>query len=165
MTVEDTELYHTWRNDMEVMRSTSPSLDTYHLDSTVDFVQQILGTNSSKCYIIQEKHLQTPIGITSLINIDDKNRNAECIIDIGEKEYWGKGYGTEAMKLLLDFAFLELNMHRVSLSVFSFNKNAIHLYEKIGFSNEGKSRQSLFREGKWHDTIHMGLLQNEYIKQ
>ncbi|MEC3557614.1 GNAT family protein, partial [Bacillus thuringiensis] len=71
-------------------------------------------------------------------------------------------YGSEAMKLLLDYAFLELNLHRVSLRVFSFNHKAIKLYEKIGFVHEGSSRQSLYRNGAWHDIVHMGLLQSEY---
>ncbi|SCW28796.1 Protein N-acetyltransferase, RimJ/RimL family [Paenibacillus tianmuensis] len=162
-TADDAELYHAWRNDLEVMRSTSPSLDIYDLEETRQFVHQvILGSASSKSYILVDKTSATPFGITSLIHIDPKNRNAECIIDIGNKTYWGKGYGTEAIKLLLDYAFLELNLHRVSLRVFSFNDRAIKLYEKLGFRREGISRQSLFREGAWHDIIHMGLLQHEY---
>ncbi|MMZ45984.1 Spermidine N(1)-acetyltransferase [compost metagenome] len=166
MTEEDAELYHIWRNDLEVMRSTSPFLDIYHFEATKEFVNQvILGSHTSKSYMMLERKTETPIGVTSLINIDYKNRNAECIIDIGNKNYWGKGYGAEALKLLLDYAFLEMNLHRVSLRVFSFNQRAIKLYEKVGFQHEGRSRQSLFREGTWHDVIHMGILQNEYVKR
>ncbi|AUJ24140.1 Spermidine N(1)-acetyltransferase [Virgibacillus dokdonensis] len=98
-----------------------------------------------------------------MINIDQKNRNAECIIDIGEKDYWGRGVGKEALKLLLDYAFLELNFHRVSLRVFSFNERAIQLYRKLGFKQEGVSRQALFQNGNWHDMIHMAILQQEYM--
>jgi RimJ/RimL family protein N-acetyltransferase len=72
--------------------------------------------------------------------------------------------GSEGLKLLLDFAFYEMNLHRVSLEVFSFNDRAIRLYNRIGFQEEGKSRQSLFRNGDWHDIIHMGLLQKEYFE-
>ncbi|MFM1651774.1 GNAT family N-acetyltransferase [Brevibacillus sp. B_LB10_24] len=163
MTADDAELYHRWRNDLEVMRSTSPALDIYHFEATRDFVQHvILGSDSAKSYIIHARESDQPIGITSLVNIDYKNRNAECIIDIGEKEYWGRGYGTESLRLLLDYAFRELNLHRVSLRVFSFNQNAIKLYEKIGFKHEGRARQALFRDGTWHDIVHMGILQSEY---
>lgn len=166
MTEEDAEFYHIWRNDIEVMGSTNPFLDVYSIDATREFVEQVvLGSHSSKSYIMLEKKHETPIGITSLINIDYKNRSAECIIDIGEKAYWGKGYGAETLKLLLDYAFAEMNLHRISLKVFSFNEKAIRLYKKTGFQHEGRSRQSLFRDGKWHDTIHMGILQNEYVKQ
>lgn len=164
-TAEDTELYHTWKNDMEVMRTTSPYLDIHSYETTHEFVAQvILGSPSSKSYLILDKETGSPIGITSLITIDYKNRNAECIIDIGEKEYWGKGYGQEALRLLLNYAFLEMNLHRVSLRVFSFNEKAIKLYEKLGFKHEGLSRQALFREGAWHDIVHMGLLQSEYVQ-
>ncbi|WP_368654632.1 GNAT family N-acetyltransferase [Ornithinibacillus sp. 4-3] len=164
VTKEDTELYHKWRNDIEVIQSTNPSLDVYPINATQEFVDHvILGSSTAKSYIMVEKENEISIGIVSLINIDYKNRNAECIIDIGEKEYWGKGYGSEGLKLLLDYAFYEMNLHRVSLNVFSFNDRAIHLYTKIGFQQEGNSRQSLFRNGKWHDIIHMGLLQNEYF--
>jgi len=166
MTKEDTELYHKWRNDVEVMHSTNPSLDVYPLEATKEFVDHvILGTHAAKSYIIVEKGNGIPIGIVSLINIDYKNRNAECIIDIGEKEYWGKSYGSEGLKLLLDYVFYEMNLHRVSLKVFSFNDRAIRLYTKIGFQQEGSSRQCLFRDGQWHDIILMGLLQNEYFEK
>ncbi|MBG9773944.1 GNAT family protein [Brevibacillus laterosporus] len=164
MTADDVTIYHTWRNDMEVMRTTNPSIDLCTLDSTQEFVNQvILGSSTSKSYMIIDKGSETPIGIVSLIQIDYKNRNAECIIDIGEKAYWGKGYGMEALKLLLDYAFLELNLHRVSLRVFSFNKKAIALYERMGFKHEGISREYIFRDGKWSDVFHMGILQREYV--
>ena len=166
MTVHDTEVYHKWRNDIEVMQSTAPMLDVYHIEETEEFVKQvILGSHSSKCYMIVDKESKKPIGITSLINIDYKNRNAECIIDIGDKKSWGKGYGAEAMKLLLDFGFLEMNLHRISLRVFSFNNRAINLYEKLGFQQEGKSRESIYRNGKWHDIIHMSIIQNKYVEK
>jgi len=166
MTKEDTEIYHKWRNDVEVMHSTNPSLDVYPMEATKEFVDHvILGTNAAKSYIMVEKGNEIPIGIVALINIDYKNRNAECIIDIGEKEYWGKGFGSEGLKLLLDYVFYEMNLHRVSLKVFSFNDRALRLYTKIGFQQEGSSRQSLFRDGEWHDIIHMGLLQNEYFEK
>jgi RimJ/RimL family protein N-acetyltransferase len=57
-----------------------------------------------------------------------------------------------------------MNLHRISLQVFSFNEKAIRLYKKIGFQQEGKSREGLFREDKWCDIIHMGLLQKEYFE-
>lgn len=101
----------------------------------------------------------------SLISIDYKNRNAELIIDIGEPDYWGKGYGQEALQILLQYAFHELNLHRLSLRVFDFNERAIRLYSRMGFKQEGVMKETLFRNGAWHDIIYMGLLRSEYIKQ
>lgn len=165
MTEDDISIYHKWRSDVEVMATTSPHLEAVTFEDTKHFVEQvILGSHSSKSYIIVDKESQAPIGVTSLIQIDNKNRNAECILDIGEKEFWGKGYGTEALRMLLDYAFLELNLHRVSLCVFSFNTKAVKLYEKLGFQREGVLRQALFRAGEWHDILQMGMLQAEYGK-
>ncbi|MCG7346293.1 GNAT family N-acetyltransferase [Sporosarcina sp. ACRSL] len=166
MVENDIEQYHSWRNDLHVMKTTSPSLDLYSLEETRSFVENIiLKSTSSKSYIIEEREGNTAIGVTSLINIDTKNRNAECIIDIGEKDYWGKGYGTEALDMLLEYAFLELNLHRVSLRVFSFNERAIHIYQKLGFVKEGVMRESLYRNGEWHDIIIMGILKREYLSK
>lgn len=97
-----------------------------------------------------------------MIHIDNKNRSAECIIDIGEKNMWGKGIGSSAMSLILEFAFGELNLHRVCLQVFSFNERAIKLYEKMGFSHEGRLRHALYRSGNWHDIVLMSILKSEY---
>jgi RimJ/RimL family protein N-acetyltransferase len=164
MEESDIETYHSWRNDLDVMKTTNLSLDLYTLNETRSFVENIiLYSTSSKSYIIEQRDRNIPIGVTSLINIDTKNRNAECIIDIGEKEYWGMGYGTEALKMLLDYAFLELNLHRVSLRVFSLNERAIHIYKKLGFVQEGVIRESLYRNGKWQDIITMGILKGEYL--
>jgi len=83
MTAQDAGIYHKWRNDMDVMQTTAPLLDVYTIEETERFVNQIISGPSSKSYIIVEKQSKKPIGVTSLIKIDYKNRNAECIIDIG----------------------------------------------------------------------------------
>lgn len=166
MTEQDAQAYHSWRNDTRVMETTNPHMDVYAPEDTDAFVRSvILGSSSSKSYIIGDADTETPIGIMSLISIDYKNRNAELIIDIGEPDYWGKGYGQEALQILLHYAFNELNLHRLSLRVFDFNERAIRLYSKIGFKQEGVMKEALFRNGAWHDIIHMGLMQSEYMKQ
>ncbi|MBS4538444.1 GNAT family N-acetyltransferase [Clostridium sp. D2Q-11] len=164
MRENDIEVYNKWSNDEKVISNTYPNLDIHSLEDTEDFYNKIKNTNNSKTYIIEEKIKKTPLGITSLTNIDFFNRNAEFIIDIGEKNYWGKGYATEVVTVMLDYTFKELNLHRIYLKVFSFNKRAIRLYEKFGFKHEGKMREALYREGKWHNIIIMGLLQSNYLK-
>jgi RimJ/RimL family protein N-acetyltransferase len=86
-------------------------------------------------------------------------------IGIGEREYWGKGYGTEAMKLVLRFAFLELGLHRVSLDVFDYNPRGVKSYEKAGFRLEGRAREMILREGQRRDVLFMGVLREDWIKQ
>ncbi|WP_082676274.1 GNAT family N-acetyltransferase [Shouchella shacheensis] len=114
--------------------------------------------------MIEEIEGNKPIGVTSLINIDYGSRNAECIIDIGDKNYWSKGFGQEAFRLLLDFAFHELNLHKVYVRVFSFNERAIKLYQKLGFNEEGELKEQFYRAGAWHNVIFMGLLKRNYEK-
>ncbi|WP_371362116.1 Spermidine N(1)-acetyltransferase [Sporomusa rhizae] len=162
LSTSDYATYHDWRNDIEVMKTTSPQLDIYTLEETEQFISMIASQSASKGYMIEHKETGKTVGIVSLINIDYKNRSAECIIDIGARDMWGKGIGTEAMSLILEFAFNELNLHRVYLKVFSFNERAIKLYEKMGFIHEGKFRQALYRTGKWHDIVIMSILKNEY---
>ncbi len=86
-------------------------------------------------------------------------------IGIGEREFWGKGYGTDAMRLILRYAFEELNLQRVSLNVFEYNPRAIRSYEKLGFIHEGRSRGVLRRDGRRYDLIYMGILRDEWLAQ
>lgn len=83
-------------------------------------------------------------------------------ISIGDPQYWGKGYGTDAMRVILRYAFDELNLHRVSLDVFEYNPRAVRSYEKAGFKVEGRLRQTLNREGRRWDMIFMGILREEW---
>ncbi|WP_078382468.1 GNAT family N-acetyltransferase [Sutcliffiella halmapala] len=106
-----------------------------------------------------------PIGDIALLNINHQNRNAVVRISIFEKKYWGNGYGTEAMSLLLEFGFGIVNLHRIGLDVFSFNKRAIKSYEKLGFKQEGIIRDELFYDGEYHDSIIMGILEDEFKKK
>jgi RimJ/RimL family protein N-acetyltransferase len=84
-------------------------------------------------------------------------------IAIGEREAWGKGYGTDAMKVILRYAFQELNLRRVSLDTFEYNPRAIRSYEKAGFVNEGRARKYLCREGQRWDLLFMGILREEWL--
>jgi RimJ/RimL family protein N-acetyltransferase len=88
--------------------------------------------------------------------------NAWVGIGLGEREYWGKGYGTDTMRLALCYAFTELNLHRVTLGVFEYNPRAIRSYEKAGFRVEGRQRQALSRNGRRWDFIEMGILREEW---
>lgn len=165
LSTNDYSTYHNWRNDIEVMKTTSPQLDIYTLEETEQFISVIASQANAKGYMIEHKESGQTVGIVSLINIDYKNRSAECILDIGARDMWGKGIGTSAMYLILGFAFYELNLHRVYLQVFSFNERAIKLYEKMGFTHDGKFREAIYRDGRWHDTVIMSILKKEYLNK
>jgi RimJ/RimL family protein N-acetyltransferase len=83
-------------------------------------------------------------------------------IGIGEPEYRGRGYGTDAMRVLCRYSFQELGQHRIVLNVFSGNPRAIRSYEKVGFVHEANLRQSLYRDGVRYDTLMMGLLRSDW---
>jgi RimJ/RimL family protein N-acetyltransferase len=102
------------------------------------------------------------IGNVGLHAIDWKNRNAELGIVIGEKPYWGQGYGTDAVRTMLDLAFREMNLHRVFLRVDADNARGIRCYEKVGFQHEGTLREVGFRESKYFDQHMMSILASEY---
>jgi diamine N-acetyltransferase len=102
------------------------------------------------------------IGNLGLHSIDWKNRSAEFGIAIGEKAYWGQGYGTDAVRALLDLAFREMNLHRVFLRVNVDNVRGIRCYEKAGFQREGTSRDAMFRDGAYHDQYVMSILESEF---
>ena len=84
-------------------------------------------------------------------------------VGLGDREYWGKGYGTDAMRALLRYAFTELNLHRVSLGVFEYNARAQQSYAKAGFVLEGRTRQDARRDGRYWDSLWMGILRDEYF--
>jgi RimJ/RimL family protein N-acetyltransferase len=102
------------------------------------------------------------IGTLGLFDLQWRVRSAELGIMIGERSYWDQGYGSEAIRLLLKYAFETLNLHRVFLRVFEFNQRAIRVYEKIGFVHEGRLRQADYYQGKYIDVLLMGLLRTEW---
>jgi RimJ/RimL family protein N-acetyltransferase len=85
-------------------------------------------------------------------------------LGIGETEYWNKGYGTDIMKVLLRFAFNEINLRRVTLTVFQYNPRAIRSYEKAGFRHEGRMRKVLNKEGRRWDMLYMGILREDWLE-
>ena len=102
------------------------------------------------------------IGYVELDGILWIHRVSGVSIAIGDAKQWGKGYGYEVMQLVLQFAFDELNLHRIQLTVFSYNERAIALYEKLGFQCEGVHREHLQRDGKRYDMYLYGLLRSEW---
>ena len=102
------------------------------------------------------------IGGAGFNQIQTRNRNAEVGLFIGIPSLWDRGLGSDIMRTLLRYGFLQLNLHRIYLRVFSQNRRAVHLYEKLGFQHEGLWRQAEFRSGRYHDICWMGLLRNEW---
>lgn len=106
-----------------------------------------------------------PIGFTDLGGVRWRHGDAWVGIGIGDPDDWGKGYGTDAMRVLLRYAFRQLGLHRVSLEVFEYNARAARSYEKSGFVLEGRAREALQRDGRRWDVLFMGILREEWEKR
>lgn len=106
-----------------------------------------------------------PIGYTHLADIDPWARHGELGIFIGPPDFRGRGYGTEATRLLLDFAFGQLNLHKVWLTVDADNQAGIRCYDRLGFHRDGVIRDAIFRDGRYVDRILMSILDVEYLKR
>lgn len=113
-------------------------------------------------FMIQRLEDDCIIGETGLADALNPSGEAWFWIGIGERALWGRGYGSDAAKILLRFAFQELNLHRVSLAVFEYNARAIRSYEKSAFVQEGRERGVLHRNGRRWDGILMGILRDEW---
>jgi RimJ/RimL family protein N-acetyltransferase len=102
------------------------------------------------------------IGFIALDGINWTDRDSYVAIGIGEPDFWGRGCGTDAMRLMLRYAFTELNLHRISLNVYAYNQRGIRSYEKCGFKHEGCIREFVLRDGRRSDMLHMGILRSEW---
>jgi RimJ/RimL family protein N-acetyltransferase len=102
------------------------------------------------------------IGSCGFFNLDQRNAGSEFGIMIGDKSNWNKGYGTEAVRLLVKHGFYTLNLNRIYLRVLETNPRAIRAYEKAGFTHEGRQRQADFRDGKYIDLLVMSMLRSEF---
>ena len=144
----DVEEFTKWVNDLEVTRTLSIFNLNINYDVELDIIDKISKDHNYSIIDIKNDKL---IGIVGLSNIDYLHRTAEIGIFIGDKSYWNKGYGEEAMKLLLKYSFSYLNLRNVMLRVYSYNHSAIKCYEKIGFKMIGKRRNAIQFDMKEHD--------------
>ena len=127
-----------------------------------EWLRNLYRSNRDLVFALCLRENDRHIGNCGLHRISWIDRFAELGIAIGEPEYWGKGYGTEAAGLLLDYAFRVLNLNRVELHVFATNERAIRSYRKLGFQEEGRLRKRRYVRGTYVDEIVMSVLREEW---
>ena len=157
--VNDAHLYTAWLNDSDVNANLTLASAVISLEAEKEFLQKLAGEHN---YAIVDIETDSLIGNAGLQNVSHLHRSAEIGIFIGDKNYWNKGYGTEAVSLLIDYSYAVLNLHNISLKVYSFNKRAIRCYEKIGFKKAGELREALMYGRKAHNIILMDILPDDF---
>ena len=164
---EFSRAFASWRRDSELMRLMD--MDVVRLSSQKDsqsWAEKELDEQqlSQHWFTIRTLADNKMIGDIGLYVFNWAGRDAFVGLAVGDREYWGKGYGTEAMNLVLRYGFMEVNLRRVTLTVFEYNPRAIRSYEKVGFRHEGRLRQVLNKEGKRWDMLFMGILREEWLE-
>jgi RimJ/RimL family protein N-acetyltransferase len=157
----DASLMVPWFNDQEVIRT----LRRYRpltLKEEEEWLDKVAQDEGGVVLGIVVRETDRLIGGTGLHQTDFRNRHSTFGIIIGEKTEWGKGYGTEATALVVRYAFETLNLNRVWLHAYEYNKAGLRAYEKVGFKKEGVLRQDCYREGRYWDTIVMGILREDW---
>lgn len=157
--------YFQWFNDQERDRYTNHAVFPNSMARMRTFFDQISRSTTDLVLAIILKDGDRHVGNVGLHQINWQHRHAELRILIGEADAVGKGYGTEAIILLLRHAFEKLNLHRIALGVRADNLQAIRAYEKCGFEVEGRFQQSHLRAGVWYDTIRMAVLAPNFLKR
>jgi RimJ/RimL family protein N-acetyltransferase len=156
---EDYLKYTGWLNDLEVMSGLS--MVTRHVTAAAE--REILGrmASSGHNYAIVELETDQLLGNCAFHQEDHVNGTAVVGIFIGDRRYWSRGYGTEALRLLLDYGFNVLNLHSVMLEVFAYNRRAIACYRKVGFREIGRWRESKLIGGRRYDRVLMDIVRTE----
>jgi RimJ/RimL family protein N-acetyltransferase len=146
--------------DPELLRLTGTHA-TFTREQVEKFTRDISTRDDRADWVITATHDGRHLGDVALNQSDPDNASANFRIAIAGQENRGRGYGTEATRLVIGYAFDEVGLHRLSLGVYSFNPRAQHVYEKCGFRVEGRRRDALHWDGQWYDEIVMGLLSTD----
>ena len=153
-----------WYRDPEIARLTRYQTRQMSQAEIERFFQARMLAPDALAYTIVELPRWRQIGFTTFSALDPDNGSVMFHITIGERDAWGRGLGTETASLMLSHAFERLALHRVGLTVFSYNMRAIRSYEKAGFRIEGRLRDAIMRDGRYFDEVQMGVLANEWLE-
>ena len=157
---DDAELYVKWMNDAYVAKHFGQYANVVASKNELKWLFEPKSENQRYAIVLLEDDVL--IGHISIHNIDHLNRNAFLGIFIGEEEHRGKGYGAEAIRLILDYGFNTLNLHNIMLFVHADNHAAIACYKKAGFREAGRCSEWVFKDGAYIDKVYMERLEREF---
>lgn len=156
---EDAEKYTEWMNDFHTTDYTGRSHQIMTIEAEKKYLEEKI--NEEAVFAIVDSNEDKLIGTVGLHQVNHLKRTATLGIFIGDKEYGGKGYGTEAIRLILDYGFNYLNLNNIKLDLMEFNERALACYKKCGFKEYGR-RKCEFINGKYYDSISMDILAEEF---
>lgn len=160
----DSELLYKWINDKDLVHFNSPFKPISEIQHD-EWLKKVLDErNDLIIFVIEEKDTHKVIGSCQLFNINWIHRSAELQIRIGDSNYFGRGFGVEAIETLCKFGFTELNLNRIYLNVFESNTRAIRAYEKAGFKLEGVMQEAAHIDGQFVNVHIMALLRDKLIR-
>jgi RimJ/RimL family protein N-acetyltransferase len=158
MNTEDAEIYVKWLSDLSIAENLGNAVKTISVTGEKEWIEK----NSHLCqYAIVKLETDELIGNCGFNDLNHIKQCGEVGLFIGDEENRNKGYGTEALKLLVSFGFDYLNLNNIMLKVFEFNERAIKCYKKVGFKEFGRRRQSYYLKGKYYDEIYMDIIRAE----
>lgn len=154
---EDTDYIVKWRNQ-ESIKKFFIGQEDFTREGHLNWYHNVVQTKKAVQFIIIDRLSNKPVGSTFIKDIDYKFKKGEFGIFIGEEGYLGRGIGTEAAKLIIQYGFKELGLHKIFLRVFADNTRAIKSYEKVGYVKEGYFKDDVFIQGKYHDMVYMAVI-------
>jgi diamine N-acetyltransferase len=155
-------LYQRWMNDFEVTRTLSAGFRPITWEAEEAWFEGASRRDREVTFTIYERAAMRPIGTTALHDVDLHNRTAVFGLLIGDKDCWGKGFGTETTRLMLDYGFTCLGLHNIMLSVYSFNERGIRAYTRAGFREIGRRREAIRLGSRPFDEVLMDCLATEF---
>ena len=159
---EEIEKFTDWMNDFQTTDFIGRSGQVVTFIGEKEWLENSTKNVQDRSFSIIELNHNKLIGTISLENFHWIDRSAVLGIFIGDKDFRNNGYGTEAIKLLLEYGFKYLNLHSIRLDLLSINERAHKCYLKCGFKDTGCSREAIYVNGKYYDKLHMDILENEF---
>ena len=155
--------YFQWLNDQDVTKYLDSGNFPNTIENMEEFYRNTVLSSNNVIFAIVDIESDKHIGNIKLGPINWISRISPVGIMIGDKTYWGKNYGTESMEIVLDYAFNKLNLHKIKLGVVLDHDAAAKTYEKAGFKIEGRAKSQFYLNGKYYDTLYMGILRDDFV--
>jgi RimJ/RimL family protein N-acetyltransferase len=162
MSADDAQTYTRWLSDTRVTDGLGSTCRVFTVAQERNWIENRSGDYQ---FAIIRKNDDCLLGNIGFDTVDSDHQRAEVGLFIGEEENRGHGYGAQALRLILDYGFRQLNLRNVMLKLFSFNERAFACYKRVGFREIGRRRQSYYVNGMFYDEIYMDILREEFLSQ